>query len=717
MLDWSNSCIEAARVAYRAERACAVQAALATTPIRDLRRFSDGQIRYGAFEAAGIRTVGAVLGTRRSRLEMIHGVGSTSSARILSAARRLEEDVHLTLNVRFDIDRRPSQQTDLLNSLRALDGARRRIRPLYSELEAAAKCIDADFADARVASERLRRMFALPRRKKRAEAAFGRLRSFLNEAGTRALASEIDDILRDRDRPNLAPAAIWDDYETRAASYNGLLAEINELDSRGDPERPRGGKTAVPVGSGHLGNQRKLPEAIARRVNAFELDVSLLGASLRGYQDFGAKFALVQERVILGDEMGLGKTIEALAVLCHLRSQGATHFLVVCPASVLTNWENEILRHSHLPTPVRLHGHDRLHRLRDWTRDGGVAITTFDTLRLLPTPETEIAVVVVDEAHYIKNPEALRTGAVRACLKRSIRALLMTGTPLENRLEEFQTLVGHVRPDVAAALAVRGRPDGVAAFHAAVSPVYLRRNLDEVLDELPPLIEVTDWLTLDGAAAETYRRSVAEGNFMAMRRAAFLTRDPADSPKLTRLREIADEAADNNRKVIVYSYFRDVLNRVHAALGSRALGPLTGSVTGRGRQDLVDRFSAQREPAVLVSQIEAGGVGLNIQAASVVIIAEPQWKPSTEIQAIARCHRMGQTRPVEVHRLLTKDSVDEHMIAVLARKSEIFAQYVRPSAVKDATPAAIDRTATHASQSADEARILELERRRLGLAA
>ena len=414
--------------------------------------------------------------------------------------------------------------------------------------------------------------------------------------------------------------------------------------------------------------------------------------------------------------MGLGKTIEALAVLCHLRSRGATHFLVVCPASVLANWENEIRRHSQLPAPLRLHG-DQRRLLPTWTRDGGVATTTFDTLRLLRIPDIDIAAVVVDEAHYVKNPEALRTHAVRACLKRSQHALLMSGTPLENRLEEFRTLVNHVQPDVAARLLTARGPNRAHAFQRAVAPVYLRRNQSDVLNELPSKIETAEWLTLDGAAADTYRRAVASGNFMGMRRAAFLTDSPADSPKLTRLLEIVDEAADNNRKVIVYSYFRDVLDRVHAALGPRALGPLTGSVTGPRRQELVDQFSTTREPAVLVSQIEAGGVGLNIQAASVVIIAEPQWKPSTEEQAIARCHRMGQIRPVEVHRLLAENSVDEHMLAILARKSAVFANYIRPSAMKDATPAAIDTNATSSPQSTQEERIIGLEKRRLGLAA
>ncbi len=415
--------------------------------------------------------------------------------------------------------------------------------------------------------------------------------------------------------------------------------------------------------------------------------------------------------------MGLGKTIEALAVLCHLRSRGATHFLVVCPASVLANWENEIRRHSQLPTPVRLHGHQRDSLLRIWIRGGGVAITTFDTLRLLDIPNIDIAAVVVDEAHYVKNPEALRTSAVRACLERSQHALLMSGTPLENRLEEFRTLVNHVQPNIATRLPTIGGPNSADAFQRAAAPVYLRRNQTDVLDELPEKIETADWLPLDGAAADRYRRAVASGNFMEMRRAAFLTENPADSPKLTRLLEIVEEATDNDRKVIVYSYFRDVLDRVHAALGPLAMGPLTGSVTGPRRQELVDEFSNRHEPAVLVSQIEAGGIGLNIQAASVVIIAEPQWKPSTEEQAIARSHRMGQIRPVEVHRLLTENSVDEHMLAILARKSALFARYIRPSAMKDATHAAIDKSAATTSQSTQEEQIVEIERRRHGIAA
>jgi len=192
---------------------------------------------------------------------------------------------------------------------------------------------------------------------------------------------------------------------------------------------------------------------------------------------------------------------------------------------------------------------------------------------------------------------------------------------------------------------------------------------------------------------------------MAMRRAAYAPATVDGSAKLERLCEIVDEALVNDRKVVVFSYFRDVLTAVSSVLGLRALGPLTGSVPPIERQALVDDFTARDTATVLVSQIEAGGIGLNMQAASVVILTEPQWKPSVEAQAIARCHRMGQIRPVDVHRLLAEDSVDERMLEVLAEKQSLIDEYVA-SEVTRASPDAVDvsdgeltkRTATQESK-------------------
>jgi SNF2 family DNA or RNA helicase len=392
----------------------------------------------------------------------------------------------------------------------------------------------------------------------------------------------------------------------------GLLIEVGEL----APD--------VEAGQGFI------PTEIARRVHEYPLDLSLMRASLRGYQAFGAKFALCQKRAMLGDEMGLGKSVEALAAMCHLHVEGRRHFLVVCPASVLVNWTHEINRHSELRSH-RLHGPDRQRNFQAWTRVGGVAITTYDSLRSLPKPAgLDLGMLVVDEAHYAKNMTAERTKAVREWATTTSRVLFLTGTPMENRVEEFRVLVSHLQPGLVPCISTVDGMIGAGHFRAAVAPVYLRRNQDDVLQELPPRVDTQEWVELTGRDLDAYRDAVAAGNFMAMRRAAYAPGSPAGSAKLGRLVEIVEEASANGRKVVVFSYFRDVLNTVAAALGSVVIGPLTGSTPPVHRQTMVDEFGARRGPAVLVSQIQAGGVGLNIQAASVVILTEPQWKPTIE---------------------------------------------------------------------------------------
>ena len=687
--------------AYEVERTRIVQEQLARMPIDALKTASEGRLRLGAMESAGLHTVAAVQAARYSYLRSIPGVGEKTSAQALAAARQIETALHNVTRVRFDVDGRPEEQTELLAQLREWDVAHRLIDPLHERLDRVVAVIDERLGLARLETQRVRRFFSGRQRKEESRLAFDRLAAMVSDASTVLLAEEISNTQSGLSR-RLPAQALWDDYLARSVTYNGLLIQVSGQGP--DDEASHG----------------LLPEEIVERIRSFKLDTSLLLASLRGYQSFGAKFALVQGRAILGDEMGLGKTIEALAVLSHLRAQGATHFLVVSPASVLANWEHEIARHTRIERTWRLHGPDRDRRVAHWVRLGGIGVTTFDTLRALDVTDIPIAAMVVDEAHYIKNPDARRTKSVRSWLAQSELSLLMSGTPMENRVEEFRNLVHHLRPDVAAAIHTTDGIAGADAFRRSVAPVYLRRNQTDVLEELPPRIETAEWLSLDGPATDVYRTAVAERNFMAMRRAAFLTDRANDSPKLSRLLEIAEEAVDNDRKVVVFSYFRDVIGRVHAALGSLAVGPLTGSVSATQRQQLVDDFASRKKPAVLVSQIEAGGVGLNIQAASVVVLTEPQWKPSTEDQAIARCHRLGQVRPVEVHRLLTENSVDERMLVILARKSALFAEYVRQSAMKDATPEAIDitndeRITEVASQAEQERRIIELERRRLGL--
>lgn len=675
---------------------------MTTMPLARIKETTQGRLRLGAIENAGYRTVGAAAAAGVWRLQEIPGVGPQTASQVVGAARQLEAAMTQDVRVRFDPDSRSRVQAALLGELHAYEVAQRSVAPISSDLGSLAAGLDALLGPAARASSRLRMFFSGARKKKEAREALRRLVALTEAPENVATESKLNDVLEALRQPLPGVQYLWEDYEERAVAYNGLLIEIGELAPDVDA------------------SQGFVPSDIAKRVHQHPLDLSFMRASLRGYQAFGAKFALVQRRAILGDEMGLGKTVEALAAMCHLHADGKKNFLVVCPASVIVNWTREIQRHS-LLTGYRLHGPDRDRNFRAWTRVGGVGVTTYEALRSLPQHQgLELDMLVVDEAHYAKNPAAARTRAVQEWSARTGTVLFLTGTPMENKVEEFRTLVSHLRPDVADDIR---RTDGVLGathFRKAVAPVYLRRDQSDVLAELPPRIDTQEWMTLEGQALGAYREAVASGNFMAMRRAAYMPGTPAHSAKLHRLVEIVDEAAANGRKVVIFSFFRDVLGIMTSVLGKAAVGPLTGSAQPSLRQAMVDEFSARKGPAALVCQIQAGGVGLNIQAASVVILAEPQWKPTMEDQAIARCHRMGQVRTVDVHRLLTEDSVDQRMLDILGTKAALFDEYARRSELKDISPDAVDisdldATKEASSRAADERRIVEMERKRLRL--
>jgi SNF2 family DNA or RNA helicase len=606
------------------------------------------------------------------------------------------------IRLRFDPDARPPLHAKLLAELHAYDVARRSISPISADLNDIAVQLDAVVEEASRASSRLRMFFSGRRKRQEARSALSQLEALMRSPRTVATETRLKDALAAFAGAGPDISGLWQDYEKRAVAYNGLLIEIGDL----APDRDA--------------RQGFVPADIAQRVHEHPLDLTLMRSSLRGYQAFGAKFALSQKKAILGDEMGLGKTVEALAAMCHLHMEDKKHFLVVCPASVVINWTHEIKHHSEL-RPYRLHGLDRRRNFQAWARLGGVAVTTYESLRSLPEPDgLNLAMLVADEAHYVKNPAAARTKAVRAWAARTGRVLFLTGTPMENKVEEFRTIVGHLRPDVAARIDAVDGLAGATRFRRAVASVYLRRNQSDVLEELPPRVEAEAWVEFGDADLAAYREAVATGNFMAMRRAAYAPGNAEGSAKLRRLTEIVEEAASNGRKVVVFSFFRDVLTIVASALGDLAIGPLTGSVPPAQRQAMVDEFSARQGPAVLVSQIQAGGVGLNIQAASVVLLTEPQWKPTIEEQAIARCHRMGQVRTVNVHRLLAEDSVDQRMLELLETKALLFDEYARRSEIKEISPDAVDvsdlaSTQVTATQAEAERRIIEMERKRLHL--
>ncbi|MER5650987.1 SNF2-related protein [Streptosporangium sp. NPDC002524] len=703
-----------ARRALSSVRTRLAREELGSIPLTRLKDVTVGRLRIKALEQAGYKTILDILDSTPYELQLLPGVGVWNARQAHAAAGQIATAVEETVALRIDVDRQDDETTALLVALNRLVNA----GPDLPRASGAARRIEERLASllpaAQPARGWLRMLLAGQRGRRRAQEAVTRIEDVIEEANASGTALLFGQASVDLLRPPVSGIEAWVDFELRASEYYNLLAEIAAT----EPDR--------------VASEGFLPDDISSRVKAQDLDDTHRRVSLRGYQSFGARFALAQRRVILGDEMGLGKTVEAIAALAHLWARGERHFLVACPASVQINWVREVETRSTLRA-YSLRGGDRGAALAEWIRTGGVAVTTIDTLHRLEIPgDVTLGMLVVDEAHYVKNPAARRSQAVARWCGRTDRVLFMTGTPMENRVEEFRNLIGYLRPDLlpgirngdtAAPATVAGVGAGAGAaraqsFRRAVAPVYLRRNQEDVLTELPDLVHVDEWEEFSAADLAAYRKAVASGNFMAMRRAAYAV--PETSAKLQRLLELVDEAAGNDLKVVVFSYFRDVMTAVHRALGGtgepghpgdpggRVHGPISGDLGTARRQQVIDEFTAAPGHAVLLSQIQAGGIGVNLQAASVVIICEPQVKPTMESQAVARAHRMGQVRKVQVHRILTADSVDQRMLDILRGKVGLFDTYARRSDLAESTPDAVD-----ISEQSLARQIVEEEQRRL----
>lgn len=462
---------------------------------------------------------------------------------------------------------------------------------------------------------------------------------------------------------------------------NGLATRrFNELDERevwrlfeSDPIRVYGLlEKLMPEAFSSTSNGYGLPEKLADQIKTTSFDTTGLKCELRTYQTWGVRYILHQNNVLLGDEMGLGKTVQAIAAMTALKNKGAKKFLVVCPASVLENWVREVRKHSDL-TCVKIHGGEKQLQARTWLAGLDVGVTNYESTGSIELdPSRKLDLVVVDEAHYIKNPSAKRSINTLNLCKQAKRVLFMSGTPLENKVDEMIGLVSHLNKKAAREAGKYASRFSSAEFRDALAPVYYRRKREDVLSELPDLIENSEWCQMGSSELQQYYLTLRMRNPMQIRRLSWNAPNPSDSSKLKRLREIVADAKDENRKVLVFSFFLDTIDVVRSAFGSACYGPISGSTPLNKRQQIIDSFDAAPAGSVLLAQIQSGGTGLNIQSASVVVLCEPQYKPSIENQAISRAYRMGQSRNVLVYRLLCKDTIDERIMSILGRKKGDF---------------------------------------------
>lgn len=656
-------------------------------PLEELRH-AKARVNLKALQRAGFTSLKRVY-ERRNTLNVISGIGPQSAQAIKRFINDLYKRLRKTASIRVDVDHPTDETTALIRAIRvyrdsdSVEQQCERLNRLLSKFKSQCKnglSIVFDDIDWLLADEA--DMAAATRVKNQIEALLNDPRiTWINVPSGK---------LRGKLKQTAPEKSLWKAFTKDPVPYYNIIEEIA-------PE-------ALSTEKENQGLSPKLIESVKKQ----SIDLTGLRCTLRRYQEWGVRFILRQKKVLLGDEMGLGKTIQAIAAMVSLRNRGETHFLVVCPASVLINWCREIEKHSDL-TAIAIQGYARRRSFETWQRQGGVAVVTYDSTAGLTLPDNfTFGMLVADEAHYVKNPQAKRTKNTIELATHTSRVLYMTGTALENRVDEMLELIRQLKPTAARKARSLAAASSSQGFRDAIAPVYYRRKREDVLAELPELVETREWCELGPEERSAYEHSVLREHFMAARRVSWNISDLAQSSKAKRLKEIVEEAADDGRKVLVFSFFLDTMEKVCELFGDRCLGYINGSVPSEARQKLIDRFETAEAGSVLALQIQSGGTGLNIQSASVVVICEPQFKPSTESQAISRAYRMGQTRTVFVHRLLAVDTVDERVTKLLEQKQLEFDTFADKS-----TSAARDRNKEAQLDKAGFKTLMEEEKSRI----
>jgi superfamily II DNA or RNA helicase len=442
-------------------------------------------------------------------------------------------------------------------------------------------------------------------------------------------------------------------------------------------------------------------------------------AQFRDYQKRGFSWLVFLHNIgtggILADDMGLGKTLQAIALFCWLKNKSKGHAptLVVAPTSVVPNWAREIEKFAPSLTTLLWQGPDR-HDNKDQIEEVDVVITSYALLRrdeeLLQG--IDFRYVILDEAQHIKNPLSATARAAKKL--KSDRRLALTGTPIENRLSEIWSIIDFVSPGLLGSLKTfedkyarpveRGDKETIAKLRAIIRPFVLRRTKKEVAPELPDKIEQEMVVPLADEQSKLYKQMLAQVRASVLSEVekqgvakaqiqilAALTRlrqaacDPRltkmnaregewndeTSGKLSALREILSEAKAGGHRVLVFSQFVEMLKLIKAAIDQDGVRYeyLDGST--KDRQARVDHFNTDEDVDAFLISLKAGGTGLNLTGADTVVHFDPWWNPAVEDQATDRAHRIGQTKKVNVYRLIAKGTVEEKILQLSEKKREL----------------------------------------------
>jgi hypothetical protein len=438
-----------------------------------------------------------------------------------------------------------------------------------------------------------------------------------------------------------------------------------------------------------------------------------LAQILRPYQVHGFHWLNYLHEVnwggILADDMGLGKTVQALSFLHHYKTHyGHLRALVVCPTTLIFNWENEIKKFSPGLTYRIHHGGERL-RNKEALNNFEIIITTYGTLRsdiklLMDMP---LDYVVLDESQAIKNPGSKVTKA--ACLLRAKHRLCMSGTPLQNNTFDIFAQMNFLNPgmlgsieffrqEFAIPIDKFGEPDRKDHLRKLLYPFILRRTKEQVARDLPEKTETILFCEMEDeqrkvydAYRNDYRDKILgtiesqgiQKSQLTILQGLMKLRQICDSPAILnetekypnhsiKLDELAREISENigNHKALVFSQFLGMLALIREKLIELDIpyAYFDGSTTATDREKAIREFQDNDSCRVFLISLKAGGVGLNLTAADYVYIVDPWWNPAVEQQAIDRTHRIGQTKNIFAYRMICKDSIEDKILQLQDRK-------------------------------------------------
>ncbi len=385
---------------------------LAKLPVDRLRDATEETVRVETLRKYGFENIAAIYNTSVSQLERIPGITLESAQEIKNLAAKMYDAVAESIHLGIDLEEVTSDEKFLVENLQGLDVLKKETRNTLTKIKPLTESLQRSLTLSSPVKSRIRWFFTPSEKKEQALDAIEQIALILGDPVTLTLVESARIGMAALD--SRQPDAI-NDFKTRSSDYYAILEEVTDYRARTDANR-------------HF-NQELLD-----KIEAQELDTSEIKATLRKYQTFGGKFALTQNRVMIGDEMGLGKTLQAISALSHRKMTGAERFLVVSPASVITNWIREIESRSELNV-TKIHGEDHKSAFHTWKENSGIGLTTFDTLKSFTITDPEITelkvdTVVVDEAHYIKNAHTGRARSITRWLDRAPNAIFLTGTPM-----------------------------------------------------------------------------------------------------------------------------------------------------------------------------------------------------------------------------------------------------------------------------------------------